>query len=61
MSARDRDMDAGKLFLHIRDDALAQLGDAAPAFTITSVTPGDADSDIARQVVGTYTVYVNNE
>ncbi|MCX6519505.1 MAG: hypothetical protein NTZ21_02430, partial [Actinobacteria bacterium] len=46
---------AGRM-LHIRDDALDQLGDAAPAFTITSVTPGDADSDIARQVVGTYTV-----
>jgi hypothetical protein len=46
---------AGRM-LHIRDDALAQLGDAAPAFTIASVTPGDADSDIARQVVGTYTV-----
>ncbi len=46
---------AGRM-LHIRDDALEQLGDAAPAFTITSVTPGDADSGIARQVVGTYTV-----
>jgi hypothetical protein len=46
---------AGRM-LHIRDDALAQLGDAAPAFTITSVTPGTPDSDIARQVVGTYTV-----
>jgi hypothetical protein len=42
--------------LHIRDDALAQLGDAAPPFTITGVAPGTDDSNIARQVVGTYTV-----
>jgi len=42
--------------LHIRDDALAQLGDASPAFTVASVTPGEPDSGIARLVEGTYTV-----
>jgi hypothetical protein len=41
--------------LHIRDDALAQLGDTAPAFTITSVTP-NPDDNIAVQIAGTYTV-----
>jgi len=41
--------------LHIRDDALAQLGDAAPAFTVTSVTPNSHDN-IALQIAGTYTV-----
>jgi len=41
--------------LHIRDDALAQLGDASPAFTITSVTP-NTDDNIALQIDGTYTV-----
>ncbi|CAB4572602.1 MAG: hypothetical protein F2534_12810 [Actinobacteria bacterium] len=46
---------AGRM-LHIRDTALAELGDAAPPFTITSVTPGEEGSGIARQVVGTYTV-----
>lgn len=50
---------AGRM-LHIRDDALAQLGDGTPAFTITSAAPGDDDnndgSDIALQVQGTYTV-----
>ncbi|HUC31794.1 MAG TPA: hypothetical protein VMS14_00235 [Ilumatobacteraceae bacterium] len=45
---------AGRM-LHIRDDALAALGDAAPAFTITSVTPF-SDEDIAVQVQGTFTV-----
>jgi hypothetical protein len=46
---------AGRM-LHIRDTALAELGDAAPPFTITSVTPGEEGSGISRQVVGTYTV-----
>jgi hypothetical protein len=47
---------AGRM-LHIRDDALAQLGDtASPAFTITSVAPGDEGSNIATQVLGTFTV-----
>ena len=41
--------------LHIRDDALAQLGDAAPAYTITTITPNPKDN-IALQVEGTYTV-----
>lgn len=42
--------------LHIRDEALAELGDRAPAFTVTSVAPGEPDSGIARQVIGTFTV-----
>jgi hypothetical protein len=46
---------AGRM-LHIRDDALAQLGDASPAFTITSVTPGEEGSGIASAVLGTFTV-----
>ncbi len=41
--------------LHIRDDALAALGDAAPAYTITAVTP-NTDDNIALQIEGTYTV-----
>ena len=41
--------------LHIRDEALAALGDAAPAYTITAVTP-NSDDDIALQIEGTYTV-----
>ena len=41
--------------LHIRDDALAQLGDKAPAYTITAVTP-NTDDNIALQIQGTYTV-----
>ena len=41
--------------LHIRDDALATLGDVAPAYTITAVTP-NTDDDIALQIEGTYTV-----
>lgn len=45
---------AGRM-LHIRDDALATLGDAAPAYTITAVTP-NSDDDIALQIEGTYTV-----
>jgi len=41
--------------LHIRDDALADLGDDAPAFTVTSVdtNPGNG---IARRVQGTFQV-----
>ena len=45
---------AGRM-LHIRDDALATLGDVAPAYTITAVTP-NSDDDIALQVEGTFTV-----
>jgi hypothetical protein len=41
--------------LHIRDDALATLGDAAPAYKITAVTP-NSDDNIALQIEGTYTV-----
>lgn len=41
--------------LHIRDDALAMLGDAAPTFSVTAVTP-TPDEGIAFQVEGTYTV-----
>ncbi|HWL42162.1 MAG TPA: hypothetical protein VNQ73_04395 [Ilumatobacter sp.] len=49
---------AGRM-LAIRDAALADLGDAAPAVTVTSVTrTGDPDQPetIAIQVQGTYTV-----
>lgn len=46
---------AGRM-LHIRDDALDALGDAAPAFTVTSVEPGEEGEGIARQITGTYTV-----
>ncbi|MEN9646202.1 MAG: hypothetical protein RL238_2871 [Actinomycetota bacterium] len=41
--------------LHIRDTALAELGDAAPAYTITAVTP-NSDDNIALQIDGTFTV-----
>jgi len=41
--------------LHIRDTTLEQLGDSAPAYTITAVTP-DAEDGIALQIAGTYTV-----
>ncbi len=41
--------------LHIRDEALASLGEAAPAYTITAVTP-NSDDNIALQVEGTFTV-----
>jgi len=41
--------------LHIRDDALTTLGDKAPAYTITAVTP-NTDDNIALQIQGTYTV-----
>ncbi len=44
--------------LHIRDETLAELGDAAPTFTVTDVIePPELDRDgLARQIVGTYTV-----
>ncbi len=41
--------------LHIRDTALTALGDVAPAYTITAVTP-NTDDNIALQIEGTYTV-----
>jgi hypothetical protein len=41
--------------LHIRDEALAELGEVAPAFTVTAVTP-NPDDNIAFQVEGTFTV-----
>lgn len=46
---------AGRM-LHIRDDALASLGDAAPAFEITEVVEEADDEYIARTVVGSFTV-----
>ncbi len=42
--------------LHIRDEALASLGEAAPAYTITAVSPNNGDGDIALQIEGTFTV-----
>ncbi len=42
--------------LHIRDDALASLGDAAPAFEVTEVVDETEDEYIARTVRGTFTV-----
>lgn len=45
---------AGRM-LHIRDDALAALGDGAPAYTVTEVVP-NAEDGIALQVRGTFTV-----
>ncbi|MEQ1700088.1 MAG: hypothetical protein ABMA25_08260, partial [Ilumatobacteraceae bacterium] len=39
--------------LHIRDESLAALGDVAPAYTVTAVTP-NSDDNIALQVEGTY-------
>jgi hypothetical protein len=41
--------------LHLRDDAFTQLGAAAPAFTVTTVTPG-THSGIDRVVEGTFDV-----
>ncbi|MFZ4720987.1 MAG: hypothetical protein ACOYMR_16290 [Ilumatobacteraceae bacterium] len=41
--------------LSIRDQALEQLGNVAPKFTITTVTP-NSDDDIALQIDGTFTV-----
>jgi hypothetical protein len=48
--------------LHIRDDAFASLGDAAPAFTVDTVTDHAATDRIARTVQGTFTVpsYLTN-
>ena len=45
---------AGRM-LHIRDEALAALGDAAPPFAITSVTP-NPDDNLAARIEGTFTV-----
>ncbi len=45
---------SGRL-LHIRDDAFASLGSAAPQFTVTQVDE-NVDSDVLRRVVGTFTV-----
>ncbi|WP_084963893.1 hypothetical protein [Thermoactinospora rubra] len=44
--------------LHIRDDAFAKLGAAAPAFTVTQVTDytPEQDARIARKVRGTVTL-----
>src|SRR3546814_1717160 len=44
--------------LHIRDEAFAKLGDAAPTYTIDTVTDHTAaeDADVAREVTGTLTV-----
>ncbi|WP_154662651.1 hypothetical protein [Solimonas flava] len=44
--------------LHMRDEALANLGGAAPGFTVDSVTEhsADEDPDIAREISGTLTV-----
>jgi hypothetical protein len=41
--------------LHMRDDAYAQLGDAAPAFKVTSVVPSTR-SNLLREVQGTFEV-----
>lgn len=41
--------------LHIRDDAFASLGDAAPTFSVDSVE-NDVDDRIYRRVTGTFTV-----
>ena len=46
---------AGRM-LHIRDDALASLGDAAPEFEITEVVEEADDEYIARTIVGSFTV-----
>ena len=45
---------AGKM-LHMRDDAFARLGGAAPSFTVTSVTE-PSDANIFRDVSGTFQV-----
>jgi hypothetical protein len=44
--------------LHIRDDAFASLGAAAPSFTVTNVTEWtpEQNADIARRVDGTFAV-----
>jgi hypothetical protein len=41
--------------LHIRDDAFASLGGAAPAFTVTGVQD-EVDDQILRRVTGTFSV-----
>ncbi len=41
--------------LHIRDDALAGLGEAAPAFRVTEVTPNPRE-ELALTIKGTYDV-----
>jgi hypothetical protein len=41
--------------LHMRDDAFAQLGEAAPAFQVTSVTPSTR-GHLLREVQGTFQV-----
>lgn len=41
--------------VHMRDDAFAQLGSAAPSFTVTNVTAG-THTGIARVVEGTFQV-----
>ncbi|MFM2078847.1 MAG: hypothetical protein RJA49_2737 [Actinomycetota bacterium] len=41
--------------LEIRDTALTALGDKAPAYTVTAVTP-NTDDNIAMQIEGTFTV-----
>lgn len=50
--------DITRRMLHIRDETLAQLGEAAPEFTVTDVVePPELDREgLARQVVGTFTV-----
>lgn len=48
--------------LSIRDTALAALGDNAPAYTVTTVTP-NSDDKVALQIDGTFTVpnYLDND
>lgn len=41
--------------LHMRDDAFARLGDAAPAFSVTEVEV-DLDDRVARRISGTFEV-----
>ncbi|MGN6693308.1 MAG: DUF4214 domain-containing protein, partial [Aquihabitans sp.] len=41
--------------LHIRDDALSTIGDGAPAFTVTKVTPNPR-AGVAKRIEGTYQV-----
>lgn len=41
--------------LHIRDDAFASLGDAAPSFTVSKVTQ-NPDANRSRRIEGTFTV-----
>lgn len=48
--------------LHIRDDAFASLGGAAPAYSVSSVTNNATTNRIARVVQGSFTVplYLTN-